>query len=133
MEPDAPDPSTPSPEVYPAVRQVHEIGNRTYVVADVEPLDVTGLRTIAVGTALFALGAVVLLMFLDRLRADDHVWWLWVCVAGFGLGLFGYWWCLRRARRLASRPAPDSADGSPDRSADAGAEVVQEPGRHPSA
>ena len=28
----------------------HEIGNRTYIVADVEPLDVDGVRTIEVGT-----------------------------------------------------------------------------------
>ena len=34
----------------------HEIGNRTYIVADVEPLDVDGVRTVEVGTALWLLG-----------------------------------------------------------------------------
>ena len=32
---------------------VHEIGNRTYIVADVEPLDLDGVRTMQVGTALW--------------------------------------------------------------------------------
>jgi len=30
----------------------HEIGNRTYIVADVEPLDVDGVRTVQVGLAI---------------------------------------------------------------------------------
>ena len=34
----------------------HEIGNRTYIVAQVEPLDVDGVRTTEVGTALWLLG-----------------------------------------------------------------------------
>ena len=33
----------------------HEIGNRTYIVAQVEPLDVDGVRTTEVGTALWLL------------------------------------------------------------------------------
>ena len=32
----------------------HEIGNRTYIVADVEPLDVDGVRTVEVGTVRLA-------------------------------------------------------------------------------
>ena len=34
----------------------HEIGNRTYIVADVEPLDVDGVRTVEVGVALWLIG-----------------------------------------------------------------------------
>ena len=37
----------------------HEIGNRTYIVAQVEPLDVDGVRTTEVGTALWLLGVSV--------------------------------------------------------------------------
>ena len=40
---------------------VHEIGNRTYIVADVDPLDVDGIRTVEVGTALWLLGVLGLL------------------------------------------------------------------------
>ena len=46
---------------------VHEIGNRTYVVAPVEPLDLDGIRTMQVGTALWAIGFVVLLFGAKRL------------------------------------------------------------------
>jgi Protein of unknown function (DUF2530) len=85
---------------------VHEIGNRSYIVADVDPLDVDGIRTLQVGTGLWALGFVMLLPFYGRLKADGHLWWLWTCVAGFGLGLLGWDYCRRRsARRRARRRA----------------------------
>jgi hypothetical protein len=77
----------------------HEIGNRTYVVADVEPLDVDGVRTVEVGCALWLLGFLALLPFYGRLQADGHLWWLWTCLAGFGLGLFGLEYCRRRRRQ----------------------------------
>ncbi|WP_445258109.1 DUF2530 domain-containing protein [Nocardioides aurantiacus] len=77
---------------------VREIGNRTYLVADVEPLDLDGVRTMQVGTALWLVGLAVLLPFHDRLREDGHLWWLWTCVAGFGLGLVGWDHCRRRRR-----------------------------------
>lgn len=80
---------------------VHEIGNRTYIVADVEPLDVDGVRTLAVGTALWGLAFVMLLPFAGRLNDDGNLWWLWTCVAGFGLGLLGWDYCRRRRGRRA--------------------------------
>ena len=40
--------------------QAHEIGRRTYLVADVEPLDVDGVRTVQVGVALWVVGFVAL-------------------------------------------------------------------------
>jgi hypothetical protein len=67
-------------------------------VAEVRPLDVTGLRTVMVGTALFLVAAIVLLVFRDWLQDTGREWWLWTCVAGFGLGVFGYDYCRRRAR-----------------------------------
>jgi hypothetical protein len=103
----------------PAAEQpkIHEIGKRTYVVADVEPLDVDGTRTVAVGTALWLLGFLMLLPFYSRLKADDHLWWMWTCLAGFGLGLFGWDYCRRRRkarlarleRRTTSRPGKRAA------------------------
>jgi hypothetical protein len=79
--------------------QVHEIGKRKFIVADVEPLDVDGVRTVAVGTALWALAFVLLLPFYGRLEESGRLWWLWTCVAGFGLGLIGLDYCRRRRRR----------------------------------
>lgn len=78
--------------------QVHEIGKRKFVIADVEPLDVDGVRTVAVGTALWAVAFVLLLPFYGRLEESGRVWWLWTCVAGFGLGVLGWDYCRRRRR-----------------------------------
>lgn len=80
--------------------QVHEIGKRRYIVADVEPLDVDGVRTVAVGTALWALAFVLLLPFYGRLADSGRLWWLWTCAAGFGLGVLGWDYCRRRRRTL---------------------------------
>jgi len=63
------------------------------------PLDVTGIRTLQVGTALWTLAFLGLLPFYGRLRDDDHTWWLWTCLAGVGLGLLGIGYCRRRADR----------------------------------
>ena len=81
----------------------HEIGNRTFIVADVEPLDVDGVRTIEVGTITWLIGFVALLPFYSRLEDDGHTWWLWTCLAGFGLGLFGLEYCRRRRNVRAER------------------------------
>jgi hypothetical protein len=77
----------------------HQLGRRTYIVADVEPLDVDGVRTIAVGAGLWLLAFVLLLPFYGRLEETDRVWWLWTCLAGFGLGLLGLDYCRRRRNR----------------------------------
>jgi hypothetical protein len=74
----------------------HEIGSRTYLVADVEPLDVDGVRTVLVGSIAWLVAFVALLPFYGELESEGHTWWLWTCLAGFGLGLFGYEFCRRR-------------------------------------
>ena len=81
----------------------HEIGNRTFIVADVEPLDVDGLRTVEVGVALWLLAFPALLPFYGRLEEAGHLWWLWTCLAGFGLGLVGLEYCRRRRNARAER------------------------------
>ena len=72
------------------------------VDAPIEPLDVTGVRTVTTGTCMFAVAALLLLLNLDWLRDHDRMWWLWTCLAGVGLGIFGYVYCTRRARHVAS-------------------------------
>jgi Protein of unknown function (DUF2530) len=84
----------------------HEIGRRTYLVADVEPLDVDGVRTVQVGVALWVVGFVALLPFYGRLQDAGRGWMLWTCAAGCGLGLLGGEYCRRRKRaRTALREA----------------------------
>ncbi len=69
------------------------------LIADVEPLDVNGIRTVQVGTALWFVTFVALLPFYGRLREHGHLWWLWTCMAGVALGLFGLEYVRRRAGR----------------------------------
>lgn len=81
----------------------HEFRNKTYVLADVEPLDVDGVRTVEVGTAAFFLAFLALLPFYGRLQEDGRAWLLWMCLAGVGLGLFGLEYCRRRRRARHER------------------------------
>jgi hypothetical protein len=82
-------------------RDVQALGRQEHAVAEVRPLDVSGVRTVTVGTVLFLVaGLVLVLFFRDWMEDTDREWWLWTCVAGFGLGLFGYDHCRRRARHL---------------------------------
>jgi hypothetical protein len=83
----------------------HELGSRTFFVADVEPLDVDGVRTIEVGTALWLVAFVALLPFYGRLQDAGRGWWLWTCLAGFGLGMFGLEYCRRRRRARTAATA----------------------------
>lgn len=87
----------PQPEDY-------EIGKRTFIVADVEPLDVDGVGTLLVGTILWFVGFLALLPFLGQLRDAGHGWLMWTCLAGFGLGLLGWDYCRRRRNARLNRP-----------------------------
>jgi hypothetical protein len=81
----------------------HAIGSRTYIVADVDPLDVDGVRTLEVGTGVWLLAFVALLPFYGKLEETGRLWWLWTCMAGFGLGLLGLEYCRRRRRARHQR------------------------------
>ena len=102
--PGDPVPPDPAPEV-----TTHEIGRHTYIVADVDPLDVDGVRTVAVGSALWLVGFVLLLPFSGRLAETDRLWWLWTCLAGFGLGVIGWDYCRRRRKKRTDPEQPDPA------------------------
>lgn len=54
------------------------------------------LRVVVVGTALWALGLLLTLVFQARLRDDGHLWWTGTCAAGLGLGLVGIRYVRRR-------------------------------------
>lgn len=78
---------------------IHEIGNRKYLVADVDPLDVDGIRTLQIGTVLWGVAFLMLLPFSGSLQDHGHLWWLWTCAAGLGLGLLGIDSCKRHKRK----------------------------------
>jgi hypothetical protein len=48
---------------------------------------------------------VALLPFYGELEEHGRLWWLWTCLAGCGLGLFGLEYCRRRRKARAERDA----------------------------
>jgi len=71
--------------------------------SDPPPLETADVLTVGIGTALWALAFLALLPFRDTLADDGREWWLWTCVAGFGLGLYGVYYVRRRRERLRQR------------------------------
>jgi hypothetical protein len=67
------------------------------------------------GTVLWLVGFVVLLPFHGWLSSHGDIKWLWTCLAGFGLGLIGIWYCrarrdaIARSRREAAAEKTDEA------------------------
>ena len=53
-------------------------------------------------------GLVVTLLFSKTLIERDSTWWIWVCAAGFGLGLLGTVYVTRR--RSAYQAAKDTGE-----------------------
>jgi len=89
--------------------KVHEIGNRTYIVAQVEPLDLDGVRTMQVGTALWGIALVVMILYRSDLERAGNEWWIGTCAAGLALGVIG-WEHTTRRRRHRQRSAQLSHD-----------------------
>ncbi len=58
-------------------------------MADPQPVQVDSRRVVLIGTALWALAALVLLPFWGWLGDHGHRDWLWTCLAGVAVGLLG--------------------------------------------
>ena len=89
-----------------------ESADRTVAV---EPLEVDGVRTAAIGTGAWLVALVVMLLLRDRLAEDGNGWWISVGVAGLVLGMIGIAFLLRRRavyRRASSSAASTSAQES---------------------
>jgi hypothetical protein len=74
-----------------------------------QPVESDGVRIVVVGTVLWVVALGVLLVFHDRLSDNGRGWWIWVCVAGAGLGLIG----IPYMRRYQSRVRRDSDHTEP--------------------
>ncbi|GAB1644728.1 hypothetical protein KRMM14A1259_51510 [Krasilnikovia sp. MM14-A1259] len=75
----------------------------------IEPLDPPMVPFALAGMAAFAVAGLVLLLNRDWLQAHGHTDWLWICLAGFLLGIPGLLTMLRhdanrRRRRALSHP-----------------------------
>jgi hypothetical protein len=76
-----------------------------------KPMEVDVARIVLIGTALYAVVAVVLLCLYSSLENAGHERWPWVAVSGVGLGLIGLFYLKRRDRAIA-RDAAKTANGA---------------------
>ena len=61
------------------------------------------------GTVLWLVAFIVLLPFHGWLSRTGRTDWLWCCLAGFGLGLVGIWYCRARRDAIARSRAAEAA------------------------
>jgi predicted lysophospholipase L1 biosynthesis ABC-type transport system permease subunit len=61
---------------------------------DPEPIKTNDVAAVGVGTALWAVALVILLIFRP---APENTWWIWTCVTGIAFGCLGMW-LVRRSR-----------------------------------
>jgi len=79
-----------------------------------EPLEANDQLVTAVISAGWAIALIVLLAIRAEIPASDR-WWIWTCVTGLGLGIFGllYVPILKRSRaRAAERRARASSSAA---------------------
>jgi hypothetical protein len=90
------------------------------------PLEANDQLVTGVVTAGWALALIVLLIVRGSLPADAR-WWIWTCVAGLVMGLFGLWYVprLKRGRaRAAERRAAQPDQGAQSAPRDSGSNTV---------
>jgi Protein of unknown function (DUF2530) len=80
----------------------------------VRPVDVDGVRTVAIGTVMWAVAFVVLAVFRDELDDQGMGWWLWTCLAGIGLGLLGLEYTRKRRDAIVRAQLGAEADRPDD-------------------
>lgn len=69
-----------------------------------EPLTVTGVTAVTIGTAGWGIATLVLFLKQDSLSADSQNW-PWIALAGFVLGLLGMRYTKRRVARIEKSQA----------------------------
>ena len=79
---------------------------------DPPALETDDVKLVGVGTALWAVGLVVLLVLKATGNEDVRDWWLGMCGYGIALGLFGMRYCRKRHQAIER----DAARGVPRRS-----------------
>ncbi|MFM9877430.1 MAG: DUF2530 domain-containing protein [Rhodoglobus sp.] len=56
---------------------------------DPAPVKTDDRKPMLIGIAVWLVALAVMLVFLAPLTQAGHIWWLWTCIAGIGLGLIG--------------------------------------------
>jgi hypothetical protein len=84
-----------------------------------EPLEGPVVATVVGGTFIWFVLFLVQLPFYGWFDDHGHLWWLWTCAAGAGLGLIGVWYVRGREDAIkrgaagpADEPGPSAGTGS---------------------
>ena len=70
-----------------------------------EPLEVNGITAVIVGTIVWTVATVIMILMRDQLEASGRGNWVWICACGVLLGLLGIRYTRRRAARIAKSSA----------------------------
>jgi hypothetical protein len=65
-----------------------------------KPLEVNGITAVTVGTFAWMMTLILLLLSRSWLTETNRTHWIWISVSGIILGLLGYRYSTRRAKRL---------------------------------
>jgi hypothetical protein len=64
------------------------------------PIQITGIAAVQLGTLAWTIILIVLLISRSWLAETERTHWIWIAVSGIILGLLGYRYSTRRAKRL---------------------------------
>jgi hypothetical protein len=77
----------------------------------VDPPDEDGVGAVAIGTALWLVALIVLIIMRGTLTASGSQWWIWVAATGALLGLPGLWFTTRRRAAYRSVSSAEPIEG----------------------
>jgi Protein of unknown function (DUF2530) len=86
------------------------------------PLEANDQAVTGAITAAWAVALTVLLVLRERIPPDDR-WWIWTCLAGLVMGLFGLWYVPRLKRSRARNAARRERAREPDRGLQPGSQL----------
>ena len=70
-----------------------------------EPLEINGITAVIVGTIVWTVATVIMILMRDQLETSGRGNWVWICACGVLLGLLGIRYTRRRAARIAKSSA----------------------------